>query len=350
MLAATVFAAAVLIGLTFSPWRQGFVGVERPGDTDTSLYHAEIRRMRHGEGYYQAASAELSQRGYPTRSVFNWRTPLPMQLIAGFPSDATAKYILGGLAAVLVLLSMVVLAEEQSVASAYVCGILMSGAVMFCWLGDSYVMPIIWAEILIGLSLCLYARNRPLFGVLTGLAAIFCRDLAGPYCALCTILAVKNRAWKEVVLWLAGLGAYALYFLWHARQVGLHLSADASSHHETWIQFGGLPFLISLAQVNGYIINLPQWTAACFLLLALLGFASWNSAAGKRIAATAAVYLTLFSVVGHDFNQYWGALLSPLLCFGAARAPIALHDLWNAAFPGRQPQREGASRELSLSA
>ena len=46
-----------------------------------ALYRAEVDRIRNGEGYYQAAAAELTARGYPTRSVFNWRTPLPMWLL-----------------------------------------------------------------------------------------------------------------------------------------------------------------------------------------------------------------------------------------------------------------------------
>ena len=44
-------------------------------------------RIRAGEGYYQVAAEELVERGYPTRSVFNWRTPLPMWTAHAFLPD-----------------------------------------------------------------------------------------------------------------------------------------------------------------------------------------------------------------------------------------------------------------------
>ena len=42
---------------------------------DLKCYRGIIYRIQQGEGYYQAAHAELSSRGYPTKSVFNWRLP-----------------------------------------------------------------------------------------------------------------------------------------------------------------------------------------------------------------------------------------------------------------------------------
>ncbi len=52
------------------------------GAGDLELYAAEVQQMQTGENYYDIAANELVKRGYPTRSVFNWRTPLPMILIA----------------------------------------------------------------------------------------------------------------------------------------------------------------------------------------------------------------------------------------------------------------------------
>ncbi len=74
------------VAITLSPLKSGFAErarFDRPGDV--ALYNSEIRRMRQGENYYQAAAAELRGRGFPTRSVFNWRTPAPMWLIVRCP-------------------------------------------------------------------------------------------------------------------------------------------------------------------------------------------------------------------------------------------------------------------------
>ena len=68
-----------------------------------------------------------------------------------------------------------------------------------------------------------------------------------------------------------------------------------------------------------------------FLPLALFGFAGWHSPSGQRAGIILAMYCLLFAVVGHDFNQYWGAMLTPALCLGFAQAPAALRDLWQAA-------------------
>ncbi|MGD0276776.1 MAG: hypothetical protein ABSB79_12125 [Syntrophales bacterium] len=41
-----------------------------------NCYRSIVARIRSGEGYYQATYSELLTRGYPTASIFNWRTPL----------------------------------------------------------------------------------------------------------------------------------------------------------------------------------------------------------------------------------------------------------------------------------
>ena len=87
---------------------------------DVALYRAEVARIRHGEGYYQAAAAELTARGYPTRSVFNWRTPLPMWLLGKMPAKPLGKALLGAMALLLMLMAYESLArgrgEHKSVA------------------------------------------------------------------------------------------------------------------------------------------------------------------------------------------------------------------------------------------
>ena len=60
----------------------GFAGLplnipnNNKGGEDLRCYRSIADRIRSGEGYYQAAYSELLARGYPTTSIFNWRTPL----------------------------------------------------------------------------------------------------------------------------------------------------------------------------------------------------------------------------------------------------------------------------------
>ena len=72
----------------------------------------------------------------------------------------------------------------------------------------------------------------------------------------------------------------------------------------------------------------------------MLGLAGWRTALGTRIGLSACMYVAAFSIVGQDFNRYWGFMIAPLFCFGIVRAPGALIDLWRAAklpeLPGKK--------------
>ena len=83
--------------------------------------------------------------------------------------------------------------------------------------------------------------------------------------------------------------------------------------------------------MNAYLLLLPQWVTAIYLVAALVGLAGWSTPLGTRIGLTVCLYLMAFAVVGQSFNQYWGALIAPLLCFGVARLPASIGDLCRAA-------------------
>jgi hypothetical protein len=109
------------------------------------------------------------------------------------------------------------------------------------------------------------------------------------------------------------------------------MPAGAQAHREGWIQFGGLPFVISTMQMQACLVLLPQWVTAIYFVAVLLGLAGWQGPMAERMGLTVSLYVVAFSVVGHDFNQYWGELIVPLACFGAARSVGALGDLLRAA-------------------
>src|SRR5690348_3086984 len=97
VLALSVVTALLFIAVTCSPLKSGFADAPWRGPGDVALYRAEVDQIHAGESYYQAAAAELRDRGYPTKSIFNWRTPLPIAPIGWLPEPDAAKFLLGGL-------------------------------------------------------------------------------------------------------------------------------------------------------------------------------------------------------------------------------------------------------------
>jgi hypothetical protein len=344
---AVILATALLaVALTLSPMASGRAQEQSPGEGDTALYRAEVERIATGEGYYEAARTELTRRGYPTRSVFNWRTPLPMWMIGKLPDDRLAKWLLGIMALGVMVLAFEVLAREQGhgLGRPLACALLLTGPMAPCVLYDEFVAPMSWAAIFIALSICGYGLCRPRIGVGMGLAAVFFRELALPYCLLAAALAAAHRRWKELAAWCAGLAAWGLFFAAHWVHVSRLVTPDAVAHREGWVQFGGLPFVIATAQANLYLLFMPQWVTAVFFVAAMVGLAGWNTSLGERIGLTVCLFVVAFAVVGQEFNQYWGLLIGPLFCFGVVRFPASIRDLGKAANAfGRCRYRNGSA-------
>ncbi len=299
---------------------------------DVALYRAEVQRIHAGENYYLVAAQELVARGYPTRSVFNWRTPLPVWLIGVMPTPVFGKVVLCLLALALMLIAFEATSREQPniYRGPLPLALLLAGPLLPCILSDLYVLPVLWAGVFIGLSVCAYGVRRPYLGVAAGLAAVFFRELALPYCLLGVALAAWHKRRGELTAWLAGLAAWAVFFGLHCLQVKQLVAPDALAHRQSWIQFGGLAFVQATLQMNSCLLLLPQWVTALYFVAAMCGLAGWHSPLGQRIGLAVCLFVVAFSIVGQDFNRYWGLLIAPLACFGVVRFPASLADLWKA--------------------
>lgn len=342
--------ATLFVAVTLSPMKSGFADAPNRGPGDIALYRAEIDRIHAGETYYASAADELTTRGYPTQSVFNWRTPLPMWLLGNLPDPALGKALLGAAAIALLLFSFALISEEGSSRQGVLAALLLVGALMPIVLGNLFVMTELWSGVFLALSAVAYGLERRRLGVIAGLSALFLRELAAPYCVVCAVLAVKDRRRGEAVAWLAGCIAYFTFYGFHLSQVLPLIPATETVQQSNWIRFGGAGFVISTAQMNAWLLLLPQWVTAIYLAAALLGFARWNTPAGQRIGITVAIYLISFSIAGQSINQYWGSMIAPLLCLGAARFPAALRDYLFAACCLRQDRFDeqfGNSRPIA---
>ncbi len=334
---AVLIALAGLIGLGVwkSPAPPPTCGAseEKQRSGDIALYLAEIQRIHAGENYYQVAAEELVSRGYPTASVFNWRTPLPMWLIGKLPEVLWGRLVLIAAGAAMLLMAFEAAAREQP--NVYRFALPLAGMLvpplLPCIQGNVFVLTEVWAGIVIALSLCAYGVNLRFLGATMALAALFFRELALPYCLLGLALALWQRRPKESTVYIVGLIAWACFYGLHCWKVSHLIGPMALTHRQGWVQFGGLTFVIAVTQMNALLVVLPLWVTAVFLALAMIGLAGWQSAWGARIALTACLYVAAFSIVGQDFNRYWGFLIAPLFCFGIVRAPAALVDLWRAA-------------------
>lgn len=302
-----------------------------PGATggDAATFLEVVARLRTGTPYYAAMGSELRRAEYPTRSVFNWRTPFLLSAVSAVP-EAVGRAVL---VALLILLCFATAAiTRPTPAAVWVSVAMQLGVVGTMSERSALVMGEAWAGVLVGLSVCAYAFRRRGAGVALGLLALFVRELAAPYCVACVIVAAANRRWRELGAWLVGACGYAAYYGWHLSQVRAQQLPTDLAHASSWLEFRGLPFLMATIHWQGWLLVLPTPLAAAMLVLIVAGIL--NTRAPFHVRAASAAYVAFFLAAGRPFNGYWGLTAAPtwaLACgygvsmvrraIGAASAP-----------------------------
>lgn len=305
----------LLVGLATPPDPRGIPTEMPPDHSDSALFRAVASRMAGGEAYYPTMRDELVARGYPTGSVANWRTPLYLELVAHAP---VALRMLLLLCAVLVLTGTALALRPVST-SALLAGVLFqNGVVVALWVGQLQAMPEPLAGALIALSVLLTLRGWRGTGIVLGTAALFVRELAVPYAAIRLAWAVWARQWREALGWAVGVSGYSVFLLWHAWHVHQAMPAHPVWHTMSWIQFGGLRFVLATMRSNGWLAVLPWWMTPFALAATLLG--TWR--APRVLSLSVWGYLIVFGIVGQPFNWYWGwvpGMLMPLILMQIGR-------------------------------
>ena len=182
-----------LVAVTFSPLRSGFADAPDRGAGEWPSIRPRRAGSQPADNYYDAIATELRERGYPMKSIFNWRTPLPVWLVGVLP-EGWGQVLLMGTAGVMWLLGLALLGREFGRLGILVGMATISGAVLPCLLDEIFIMPEVWAGVLIGLSAAAYGTDRPRAGCLAALAALLSRELSAPWCLICLVFDVRRAA------------------------------------------------------------------------------------------------------------------------------------------------------------
>jgi hypothetical protein len=293
---------------------------------DIVLFRAVVDRMQKGEPYYATMRDELRRRGYPTASIFNWRPPATFLMMARFP-QAVHLVMLGlGLLAV-VATALVFRHEPRPARFAAVVLALCASALPFIPI-DGLYLPELWAGIFLLLSVLGYSLGALRLAVCCAVAAVCARELAMPYVAVCAALALRERRMQEVRWYAVGLALFAVYYMVHIAIARTHIQPGDMAHTNSWVAFGGWPFVVSTTALGGWHILFPRWTGA---IGAVLVMASVWSAAERHVKIIALTYLCLFCVVGQAFNNSWGLLTGPPWGLASAYGLLGVQNLLRTA-------------------
>ena len=300
----------------------------RPKGEDLRCYRAIIERIHSGEGYYAAAGTELRSRGYPLRSVFNWRLPVLAWLMGHLPSIFTAQVLGVILALITFLVWLRVLESQYSFVYVAVGSLLILAAPIYSFLPGIFLAHEFWAGTCIALSLGAYALGWRIVSIIAGLTALFIRELALPFIAIMLALSYIEGRRYEALAWFIGIIGFTAGFLIHRSIVADLIREGDKTLEGGWMVFGGWHFVLSTAQMHPYLFLGPPWATAIILPLTMLGLAGWRDPLWLRVFMTAGAYVLSFLIVGKPFNRYWGFMYTNILLLGLLNVSWCLRDLW----------------------
>ena len=313
-------------------------GAAPPGGTDLDLYEKIIERVQAGEPYYQVAADELPKRGYPTSSIFNWRLPTYAWFFGLLPWIRMGQALLIALSAWTIYISVRFAARETGSLPAAALFVWLVGAFTWCVDGKSFLTQEVWTGVLMQMSVVYLALGFRTRGVIFGVAALLIRELILPYVLLCLVFAIWKRRWLESLGWIIGLALYAALTAYHVAQVRAHMPAVEANEPSAWLVWGGMEFVLSTVKMNQLLMLTHMSVRAFYLPFAFLGLLGWRGETGLRVLFICLGYNTAFLAIGQPFNDYWGIIDAPMLSMGAALAPWAIRDLWQAC-RSRKPQK-----------
>jgi hypothetical protein len=288
-----------------------------------------VEQIHAGKSYYLVVGQELRRIGYPTRSVFNWRLPALAWLLGQLPSIRTGQILTFILAMTTLLIWLTVFHQNQYAIWQFIFGgLFLSGPVIYSLIPGTFLLHEFWAGTLIVISLAANARGWRYVSVISGLMALFLRELSLPFVCVMMVLAYMEGQRREALIWFIGILIFGSELLLHWSIVSKLITENDRVLQGGWIVFGGWPFVLNTAQMHPFLLISPPWVVAIILPLALLGLAGWRGASGIRVACTVGIYVLAFLIVGRSNDIAWGLMYAFVMPLGLLHAPYALRELW----------------------
>jgi hypothetical protein len=309
---------------------------------DLALYCEVISDVRAGRDYYDSARERIPQYGFPIASPLNWRLPTYAWLLSCLPCAGWIQLTLLALSTAALALAFAAQSRLHSFGVAAISTFFLFGVVRWALDGHAYLAQEPWSATLILISLAAYslgwdkaalaADGPPNYtspaanslgwrgiAIAAGLAALFVRELALPYCLVATVLALWHRRWVEFAVWAGGIGLFFAFFAWHVGQVQAQVAAaqiEASTDLHQWIRFGGLDFVLLTTRMNSLLFSAPGWLLWFYLLATLIGLSRTHDPSSQLACLTSLAFLLAFAFLGRPENFYWGLLPAPLFAWG----------------------------------
>lgn len=301
------------------------------GGLDFELYRAIVNRVQAGDGYYDAAAAELRTPRppeglpYPTRSVFNWRPPT-LAVLLGTLGTHGSQMLLAGLGlASLVLWWRALAGQPAGVRWAALVGL--ASGLLYCvpgWLDDARFVHETWAGVLLTLALGAGLGGWLGVAVAAALAAACMRELA--LLPLLVLVVVPfsvgtPTARRERLIWAAAFTVALALWTAHAWKVQALILPTDRAHEGSWLALGGWRFVLKTAHLHPLALPLlptAPWVLALVLPVLLWALSAWPLPRGAAMKAVLGGYLVAYLFVGQPFNFLWGLTYTPLLGLGLA--------------------------------
>lgn len=311
----------------------------RGRDEDLQLYDAVIGRLRQGENYYAVIAEEHRRFRYPLHPGFAVRLPTLAMVEAALPPAALIPLSVLLMAAVLLAWWRRLATEPGGADLRLVAMAALAFGVSIGTTRYFFVLHELWAGQLLALSFGLHRPaqrggqgGRWIGAWLAAAAALSIREHALPFVLLMAAFALWHRRWREGAAWAALAAVFVAAMAVHLHTVaGLVQPGDPPS--ASWLTLRGLNGWLSLVVLSSNLRWLPTSLAGPLVLLAVLGWAGWRSAAGLFGLLLYLGYGIAFMIAGRPDNFYWGMMVAPGLVMGLAFAPMALRSLVRAAFP-----------------
>ena len=295
---------------------------------DLRCYRAIINRIHGGENYYAAAGSELRSRGYYTGSIFNWRLPILGWALGHLPSIKIGQIFAVILASMTVLMWMSVLQKHFSHIGIFFGGLFLAGPVIYSLSHDDFfLLHEFWSGTLISISLALYASGWRHASIISGLMALFIRELALPFACAMSFVSYIDGNKKDALIWIIGILVFGGVFLYHSYIIMNLITERDLLQKGGWIVFGGWPFVLSTARIHPFLILAPSWITAVILPFALLGLAGCSERHGLSVFMTVGVFVAAYLFVGNPYNRYWGLMYLGVMPLGLLYVLSCLRDL-----------------------